>query len=288
MNVLVGALMVNLIIGQRPAHPDVVERFVAMTCDDHGQPVDYRLHVPLTARRRGRTWPLVIWFHGRGESGRDNREQLAWLELIFGYGERRREIGALVVAMQVSAEESSWGPPRWGRDGPLDRLDAVVRDVIQRQPVDHDRIYLAGISQGASACWQYARRHPRRFAAMLPMATCAVGSQVSAELQGLPIWAFQSTGDGPAQVARMQHMIKGLADSKTQIRLTTVENPTHDCWTEALTRYRAWSWLMRQRRGRASGRFLGAALLSRPVLAWAAVILLAYVQMRWRANAARS
>jgi predicted peptidase len=275
MNVWSTALILSLTCGQQPAHPDVVERFADLRCATASGPVAYRLYVPPATA--GKRLPLVIWFHGRGEAGDDNRQQLAWLELVFGCQPAPRAVEAMVLAVQSGPEQAAWSAARgavddWladvgGHVDEFERLDAVVSEVLRRWSVDRRRIYLAGISQGASACWQYAVRYPHRFAAMLPLGTGQISDQVAPQLHGMPIWAFQSAADGTAQARRMQQIVNRLSARGGRARLTVVPSSTHDCWTAALTEYKAWKWLLRQRRGPPAGGWLASLAASQGRLA---------------------
>jgi predicted peptidase len=213
--------------------------------------MSYRLHVPPSAqgaKSDSRQHPLVIWFHGGGESGTDNREQLAWLELILGTGTKQRSPAALVLALQFAEVETSGA----ARQAAWNRLDAAWNDVMHHYAIDPDRVYLAGISQGANRAWQYACRHRRRIAALLAMATVVADELPECDLSGLPIWAFTSTHDGPMPIARLQTIAAG---ARVSGMVTVVRTPSHDCWTAALGQHRAWRWLLDQRRGRRVRRF---------------------------------
>ena len=97
------------------------------------------------------------------------------------------------------------------------RLDSVVDEVIRQHPVDRQRIYLAGISLGASRCWQYAWRHPDRFAAILAMATGPLSDRAVEDLRRLSTWAFQSIADGPAQLQRMAQSMCRIAEPRGEL-----------------------------------------------------------------------
>ena len=66
---------VTLMLVARPAQPWIVEGYEARTCRSPYGESAYRVHVPENAANSPR--PLVIWLHGSGESGNDNRAQLA-------------------------------------------------------------------------------------------------------------------------------------------------------------------------------------------------------------------
>src|SRR5690606_28012259 len=141
-------LLVGLTFALRPAHPDVIDRFAEHVAAGPQGPVRYRLYSPppaaQSAGRSTRKYSLVIWFHGAGEAGQENREHLAWLELVFGDDSRRRSPGAYVLAVQFSPDDSVADPAPQERD--FVRLDVAWSDVMRRAAIDPERIYLAGVS----------------------------------------------------------------------------------------------------------------------------------------------
>lgn len=48
------------------------------------------------------------------------------------------------------------------------RLDLLIAEVVERYPVDPDRVYLMGVSMGAMGVWPLAMAFPHRFAAAAP------------------------------------------------------------------------------------------------------------------------
>jgi len=219
----------------------------------------YRLYAPPCAAH-ARELPLLLWFHGRGESGDDQRRQLAWLELILQDGARNVEFPALIVAPQFPR-----GAPPWvarpsgneedsGRSDPLRDVDRIVADVQSRYRVDTRRMSLAGISQGATAAWEYARRHPGRFAGLLSLAATDTRNLTAPATHDCPsqttpppaVWAFQSTADGPRLQAHITARIAELRRAGRPAHATMVDSRDHDCWTAALRDHRAHRWLIRQ------------------------------------------
>ncbi len=234
-----------LLAGLRHAHPDVVARTQPRWCRIDGQIVAYRLYAPQSAAR---PLPLVVWLHGFGESGSDNVDQLAWLELILGQDRDCRDLPCCLVATQLPAETGSWlASPRSGLT-PAQRLDAMIADVQREVSIDPNRIYLAGISDGASGCWWYAARWPGRFAAILPMGACEMKSEPPAELRYLSAWAFQSSAGHAGLRRRVAQHCAWLTAHGGNGVWTVVWANSHNCWTVALSQYRALDWLLRQRR----------------------------------------
>lgn len=136
-----------------------------------GQDRLYLLHIPPTVPAEG--LPLVLGLHGRGIDA-------AWFDRLTGYSSLVEEAG-FVLALPNALNE------RWndGRDpsvepsgGPDDvgYLAAVIDDVIARLPIDERRIYVVGLSNGASMAGRLACELVERIAAVAQVAgTAAVG-----------------------------------------------------------------------------------------------------------------
>lgn len=240
--------------------PDVEARFQHHHFKHAGRTLAYRLYDPYTqscapssGHLTSRALPLLIWFHGRGESGDNQSDQLAWLELILGSGDGRQEFPAWILAPQFPrgtppwvARASSYEEDKATAD-PLRDVDAMLAHVLAHQPVDTRRISLAGISQGATAAWEYARRHPGRFAALLSLATTDTRRLTAPGKPAPAVWAVQSTADGNPLLARVGQRLTELRQSGRPTRWTVIDAPDHDCWTAALREHRAHRWLIQQR-----------------------------------------
>jgi predicted peptidase len=141
-----------------------------------GSGMKYRLCSPSHGRRlhaagRGRH-PLVVWLHGGGEGGllpdhyydnettlRANRGALGFAtpqaQRIFG--------GAYVVAPQSTSYWIEDGP----RFAPLIR--EIISDLVRRYPIDRERIYVAGCSNGGYMTMEMTSVYRHLFAAAVPI-----------------------------------------------------------------------------------------------------------------------
>src|SRR3954467_13543718 len=133
----------------------------------------YRLYSPGHGRGAGRGGrPLVVWLHGGGEGGllpdhyydnettlRANRGALGFVteqaQRIFG--------GAYVVAPQSTSFWIEDGP----RFAPLIR--EIIGDLVRRCPIDRERIYLAGCSNGGYMTMEMTSIYRHLFAAAVPI-----------------------------------------------------------------------------------------------------------------------
>ena len=131
----------------------------------------------------GPEWPVVVFLHGLGETGNGTTQLSRVLALgVPQYIDNAEEYPFLVISPQ--------SPGDWN----VVDLDAMIEFVKSNYRIDPYRIYLTGISLGGGGTWNYAKAHPEKLAAILPIcgsATVPDGSR----LVGLPTWAFHSWGD---------------------------------------------------------------------------------------------
>lgn len=140
-------------------------------------------------------YPLVVWLHGGGEIGTDNRIQITandvpnWAEKesqdIFG--------GAYILAPQNHAGA--------GEGAPAATLSVIEQFVAAKGDIDTSRIYIGGCSYGGGSTWTMIRNYPYYFAAAFPMcARVELTDEEAESLAGLPIYTMISTGDGASSV----------------------------------------------------------------------------------------
>ncbi|MFF3484497.1 prolyl oligopeptidase family serine peptidase [Streptomyces sp. NPDC002701] len=138
-----------------------------------GSGMKYRLYSPTRSHssRRGRR-PLVVWLHGGGEGASlpdgyyDNETTLRANRGALGFATPQAQRvfdGAYVLAPQSTSA--------WMQDGPrfAPLIREIIGDVAGRNRVDHDRIYVAGCSNGGYMSMKMTTVYPTLFAASVPI-----------------------------------------------------------------------------------------------------------------------
>lgn len=217
-------------------------------------PFQYWLYTPVMDT--GKQYPIVVWLHGFGEAGRDDAKHLAWLgNLMMLPPWNRERFPYFVLCVRCPIENPIWnGAPdgtsfnELAGSDMISVTDAVLTELLGVSPIDQNRIYLAGVSSGGSGVWQYALRHPQRFAAVAPLAGGAVAGDYS-RLTGVPVWAFHSTHDLGTSVTGARQNVAQLHAAGGHGKLTEIDTVSHDCWTAAFGQYGLLDWMLAQRRG---------------------------------------
>lgn len=179
-------------------------------------------------------YPLIIFLHGRGESGDD-------LKLVNVHGPfdfvKQHKLPVMIVAPQTPI----------GVNWDIDMLSAFVDHVLEELPVDRGQVYLTGLSLGGFGTWELAARRPEVFAAIAPI--CGGGKPVQAELiQEIPLWAFHGAKDPVVPLKSTTDMINALYNLGSAPRLTVYPDAGHDSWTETYNNPMFYDWLLSQKK----------------------------------------
>lgn len=194
--------------------------------------MNYLLYLPTGYGEEGKKWPLIVFLHGRGESGDD-------LEKVKKHGppmlvEQGKEFPFIIVSPQCPRD-------RWWTEVYLDKL---IDSVIEQYSVDEDRIYMTGLSMGGFGTWNYAGLHPERLAAIAPI--CGGGDPILTwRMRKLPIWAFHGAKDDTVPVKRTEDMVEAVKSrGNTEVKLTVYPDAEHDSWTETYNNPELYEWFL--------------------------------------------
>jgi predicted peptidase len=207
----------------------------------HELSANYLLYLPpdykTDARKR---WPLMLFLHGAGERGTN-------LSRVAVHGppklvKQGRDFPFILVSPQCPAGEL------WSTE----TLLALLAEVIRKNKVDTNRIYLTGLSMGGYGTWALAVAHPNKFAAIAPICgggetiTILIASNTKKEqLKRLPVWAFHGAKDPVVKLEESEKMVDAFKRVGSQnVELTVYPEATHDSWTETYNNPKLYEWLL--------------------------------------------
>ena len=224
--------------------------------------ISYATFKPKTIQK-GKKYPLLVWLHGAGQRGSNNTAQLRHLDETVMPRMDEDDYPLFILAPQAP-RELSWSGEEPGtkvtvtsRDGHKDMLDitiAMIDNMIEKHPIDADRVVLIGLSSGGSAAWELADRFPDRFAAVLPFGSNPAPDLSNERLVKTKIWAFHSPIDKVAPVTAVEATIESLQTSGGKAALSyDCDNPSlddvngnHFCFTGPFIEYDLLSWILAQ------------------------------------------
>lgn len=219
----------------------------------NGVTVKYRWSAP-AAMESGKTYPVVLFLHGAGERGTDNRAQLKHGVTAILAASKKLDQPCFLIAPQCPPD-GWWAsidrdPKRLsGAAKPNPLLEAVLAlaaDTAKHQPVDPKRFYVTGLSMGGFGTWYLLGKVPERIAAAIPI--CGGGDPARvADFKQVPIWAFHGEADPVVPVSSTRDMITALKQAGGSPRATYYPKVQHDSWTRTYANPEVLKWLFAQR-----------------------------------------
>jgi predicted peptidase len=196
--------------------------------------LDYLLSLPAGYGKSRKSWPVVLFLHGSGESGNDlNKVKVHGPPKLV---ESNGPFPFILVSPQSPGR--GWNP---------DVLNGLLDTVIKQYHGDKDRVYLTGLSMGGYGTWALAAAHPEKFAAIAPI--CGGGNPSDAsKLAKLPIWVFHGGKDTTVPLRRSEEMVEALKAAGGSPKFTIYPEAGHDSWTATYDNPDFYKWLLAQKR----------------------------------------
>ena len=242
--------------GGYAAHPALLKHFKERTHiytggRYHEEPIRYRLLEP-EKLELGKKYPLVVSFHGVGESDDDNVRQLAHVHFIMDHITGPKKSDFYMLVTQCPKDNTGWFSslsPEGKGDAPKTITNEIFQHLLETCPVDRDRVSVMGLSSGGHAAWEFAAEHSDVFCALAPISANAPQNlSTVAKLKGVSIWMFNCSGDPGIDIEQLRQTVKKLKPAGYKIHLTEYDSRTHDAWTMALRYDDAVGWLLSQRK----------------------------------------
>ncbi len=202
----------------------------------------YKLYLPASARTAVRPLPVLVMLHGCGQTPDD-------FATGTGMNALAEELGFIVVypAQDRRAQQNRcWN---WYRRGDQGRgagepalLASLTREVVNTAPADPARVYVAGLSAGASMALILAATYPDIFAAVGAHSGLAWGAARDATTAGLamrhgapghrcpgpmPTIVFHGDGDKVVHVRNGRFIASRAAAAYEGLRRTEVRGRGH-------------------------------------------------------------
>ncbi len=213
----------------------------------------YRTWRSVDARCKARL-PVVLFLHGSGERGGDNRAQVS-----VGLGPtllRHPPEWPLLAVFPQLPDGASW------RDDHAAAAMRVLEDACASAGGDATRVALTGLSRGGYGVWELANRWPGRFKALVPLcggltrpvpgsdlyvnvrdASVDAFQHVAARLSHLPCWLVHGARDSVIPVSQSRRMAMALAGAGATVHYRELPEAGHDVWGPAYDDPALWNWL---------------------------------------------
>ena len=221
----------------------------------------YRILLPKNYNSQ-KSYPLLIFLHGAGERGNDNKSQLVHGSFLFKFKDFRKNHPAIVVFPQCP-EKSSWANvkrnyemsagqkfdffKKISENRQLIMVEKLLDLIQKKYDIDETRRYVGGLSMGGMGTFELVARNPDYFAAAFPI--CGGGNpHWSNLLKRTPFWIFHGEDDGVVSVDFSRKMYEALSKEKASVRLTIYPKVNHNSWDNSFAEPDLMHWLFSNKR----------------------------------------
>lgn len=219
-----------------------------------GSSLPYRLLKPDGYDAR-KAYPLVVFLHGAGERGDNNKAQLVHGVKNFASDEARKKYPCFLIAPQCPSR-GFWSninfrarPPKMGKEPapPGKMVLGLIAEMRKEFKIDENRIYITGLSMGGFGSWDLMCRHPELFAAGIPI--CGGGDpEAAGKIAKVPVWAFHGDRDTAVPVALTRDMVAAMKKAGGSPKYTEYKGVGHDSWTRTYADPAVMEWLFAQKK----------------------------------------
>lgn len=240
--------------GQLPGQPGINDAYQArMFRSAEGDSMAYRILAP-EAPADTALYPLVVFLHGSGEKGYDNKAQLKLGASVFSNPANMEQYPAYVVFPQCSRE--TWigefnplslmpGAPAKPLSTNMASVIGIIDETIASCPIDTNRIYIMGISMGGIGVYDLASRHPERIAAAVVICG-AFNPDLLPPAAEVPFMIFHGEIDPVVPTFLARDDYRALKKAGADARYIEFSGTEHDSWHQALNHPDLLPWLFSQ------------------------------------------
>ncbi len=221
-----------------------------------GDTLRYRILYPKNFDT-SKKYPVVLFLHGRGESGSDNERQLANGAKLF-LNENFRNNNEVITIFPQCSQSSYWanveidtvntkrfftfvkgGEPTKAMDLLLQFTDQYFKNTF----VESSRIYVGGLSMGGMGTFEILRRKSKTFAAAF--AICGGDNvQNAKKYKHVPLWIFHGGLDDVVTPQFSYGIYRELKKLGNEPKFTVYLKANHNSWDSAFAEPELLPWLL--------------------------------------------
>jgi predicted peptidase len=199
-------------------------------------------------------YPLVLFLHSEILAGSDNEKQLNHYILELAKNTKKLKYPSFVLAPQIE-KGRSWSSAKMnGTDIVFNTLLTkemrlaweLLNKTIAAFPIDTNRIYLIGISDGALGAYELINYYPQKVAAVLSICGSASLSELNPKAYTTPFWALCGVDDIIYSPKNLKEVVFKMNEMGGSAKLTLLKNTNHICWDEVAKMPETLSWLFMQ------------------------------------------
>ncbi|MET4143021.1 prolyl oligopeptidase family serine peptidase [Pedobacter sp. UYP1] len=202
-------------------------------------------------------YPVLFFLHGSGERGNDNEKQLLHGGKLFLRKDIREQYPAIIVFPQCS-EDSFWANVKMASDSTGKRifdyqkhgkptkamkaLLGMIDNILDKPYIDHQQVYVGGLSMGGMGTLELLRRKPKTFAAAFSI--CGGDNIANVEkYKHVPLWIFHGGKDDVVPPAGSTAIANQLKIIGKEVKFTLYPDANHNSWDSTFAEPKFLPWL---------------------------------------------
>ncbi|HMC01425.1 MAG TPA: alpha/beta hydrolase-fold protein [Flavobacteriaceae bacterium] len=222
----------------------------------NGDTLKYRILLPKNFDE-SKQYPVVLFLHGAGERGNDNKAQLVHGSKLFLKENVRDSFPSIVVFPQCP-KEGYWSNARVDRSTkpislkypvnaePTISLSLVMKlmdEYLGKPFVNTNKVYVGGLSMGGMGTFEILYRKPDMFAAAF--AICGGGNPEGAKEYAAKteLWVFHGAKDDVVNPQLSIDMVSGYLKYGGKPNFTLYADDNHNSWDSAFAEPELLPWL---------------------------------------------
>lgn len=226
----------------------------------NGDTLPYRILLPQNFDSLKR-YPLVLFLHGRGESGSDNEKQLAHGASLFLNEENRKNYPAIIVFPQ-NPVKTYWSNVQTVMDSQgrrdfyfinggeastsMKMVISLMDNLFRQYKIKKQQVYVMGLSMGGMGTFEIVNRMPYTFAAAIPICGGA-NPAIAPNLKSTQWWIFHGAKDDVVLPKYSAQMVAAMRSSGVVTKFTLYPEANHNSWDPAFNEPGLLKWLFSKR-----------------------------------------
>ncbi|MCY1720656.1 alpha/beta hydrolase-fold protein [Prolixibacteraceae bacterium Z1-6] len=225
---------------------------------DNGDTLKYQILYPENYNPDEK-YPLLLFLHGAGERGDDNKRQMNMGGNLFTKEQSLKDHPAIVVFPQCPVdtmwtarikhknEAGEWvfefsvkeKAPR-----PAEMVNQLVESLIETPQADQQRVYILGISMGGIGTLEFLHRWPDKYAA----AAVICGGhdpELTKNYRHIPIWFFHRRKDDVVPSHYSKEIYDKVKIGNKSTKYTLYPEANHNSWDAALAEPELLNWIFK-------------------------------------------
>ncbi|SFE42889.1 alpha/beta hydrolase-fold protein [Thermophagus xiamenensis] len=250
-------LLLLFVLGKVLVQSQNIDAFQAKVFVRNEDSLIYRILYP-EKMEKGKKYPLILFLHGAGERGTDNKKQLTHGSSLFVDEQGLPTQEAIVLFPQCPPnvmwthrvkeknKEGVWEfrfPLGESAPRPAQLVNLLVEDLMASGQVDTNHMYVMGLSMGGIGTLEFLYRWPEKYAA----AICICGGHDPALAEKychVPVWFFHGGMDDVVPSVYSRQVFEVLKKCNVNTRYMLYSELNHNSWDAAFSEPGLLEWLL--------------------------------------------